>query len=545
MNKHYLLLLFLQFSSAQFYTPHHLASSSPCSAEQHILVVAPAIRGHATPLLRLTEELLDRGYNVSFAIHTHGKDWVPSRATYISLGQFPLSQSDLRKQLQKVSRDSSTFHGIRALFNDIYLPSSQTMYSTLMPVIEQLQPVVIVSDIAALGALDASAQSGIPLVVNNPTFPFSLESSQSWLPAWGTGLSIPLSLSDKCINLIFPRLLSVALTPPFITLNKHRWSVDLPTYRSQHEIFQEARILVNTAFGFNPAQRIPPLNAMVGVIMPKALSNPDVPADPLPPLMTNWLHGGVNAKQFQGVVVVCLGRMAQMEHWQAAEITQGLTDSRFRVLWIVPNEQRSILPKKLPPSFRVKSAKALGENRLKVFNEPSVRAVVSAGGLQSVQEVLYFGKPVMVIPFLADQVDVAARVVDQGVGIKLSKADFTAEDVKQGILEMFGDIQNKTGRRGRKVVNLDAGNSTYSKEARRVGTMLRMAGGTQRAADIVESSVLSTNRHLRTYSLEQPWHRVFQVDIFVMYSSVCTLACVGCYLIHQLTMALLPEPSRV
>ena len=483
--------------SSQFYSPHHLASrissSSSCESpsERHILIVSPAIRGHATPLLRLTEELLDRGYNVSFATHTQGKDWIPQRAKFVSLGQFPLTQSDLRKQLQKASRDPSTFHGIRALFNDIYLPSSQTMYGLLMPVIEQLNPVVIVTDIAALGALDASAQSGVPLIVNNPTFPFSLESPPPWLPAWGTGLSISMSLTEKCMNLIFPRLLSVALTPPFITLNKHRWSVDLPTYRSQHEIFREARILVNTAFGFDHARRMSPLNDMIGVIMPKSVANTNVPVNPLPPLITNWLHGGGNTKNFQGVVIVCLGRMAQMEHWQAAEITKGLTDSRIRVLWIVPNEQRNILPKKLPPSFRVKAAKAMGENRLKVFSDPAVRAVISAGGLQSVQEVLYYGKPVMVIPFLADQVDVAARIVDQGVGIKLQKSDFDSDDIKKGIFEMFGTIQNKTGRRGRKVVNLDIGNSTYSQNARRVGSMLQLAGGLNRAADIVESSILS------------------------------------------------------
>ena len=43
------------------------------------------------------------------------------------------------------------------------------MYKTLMPVIAHLQPVVIVADIAALGALDAAAQSTVPLVGKNHT----------------------------------------------------------------------------------------------------------------------------------------------------------------------------------------------------------------------------------------------------------------------------------------------------------------------------------------------------------------------------------------
>jgi|TARA_B110000091_G_C13785357_1_gene463061 hypothetical protein len=500
---------------------------------------------------------LDRGYNVSFATHTHGKDWIPVRAAFVSLGQFPLTQSDLRKQLQKASRDSSTFHGLRGLFNDIYLPASQTMYKTLMPVIQQLQPVVMVVDIAALGALDAAAQAQVPLVVNNPTFPFSLESPPPWLPSWGTGMSITMSLWEKCLNVIFPRLLSVALTPPFITLNKQRWSVDLPTYRSQHEIFIEARILINTVFGFDHSRRMLPLTSMVGVIMPKSITNAvrdtmngnvkdkskqyktkgappsNHNIEPLPPLITNWLHGGGSNKkqEYQGVVCVCLGHMAQLEPWQAKEIITGLTSSHFRVLWIIPNEQRHVLPKKIPPNFRIKSAKNMGENRLKVFNDPSVRAVISAGGLQSVQEALYFGKPVIVVPFLADQVDVAARVVDAGVGVQLSKMTLTAEEIQKNVLKLFGTIEVKTSRRGRFLVNFDAGNSSYAQNARKISSLLIQAGGLYRATNIIESSIKSSNAHLRTYSLEQPWHRVFQLDIFIMYSAVCALAAIFFFLI--------------
>ena len=42
-----------------------------------------------------------------------------------------------------------------------------------------------------------------------------------------------------------------------------------------------------------------------------------------------------------------------------------------------------------------------------------------------------------------------------------------------------------------------------------------------------------TNAHLRTYSLEEPWHRVYQVDIFVMYSAVCALAAIMFYVIQK------------
>jgi hypothetical protein len=534
-------------SSPQVYSPHRLGSSTCC--DSNILLVAPAIRGHVQPLIRIAENLLDRGYNVSFATHTNGKNWLPVQATFISLGQFPLTQSNLRKQLKKISLDSFTFHGLRSLFNEVYLPSSQTMYKSLMPVIKQLQPAVMVADIAALGALDAAAQANIPLVVNNPTFPFSLESPAPFLPAWGTGKSINMTLWEKCMNLLFPRFLSIALTPPFITLNKQRWNVDLPTYRSQHEIFKEARILVNSAFGFDYSRRTLPLTTMVGVIMPKSITDAargsfysnnhstkkiKKSVDSLPPLITNWLHGGGgnNKHVYQGVVLVTVGHMTHMSEWQVNEIIIGLTYSKYRVLWIIPNEQRNILPKKTPPNFRIKLSNSMGKNRLHILNDPSLRAVISVGsGLQSVQEALYFGKPLIVIPYLADQIDVAARVVDCGVGIKLSKLNFTSNEIHEGVMSLFGQINQKKNKRGRFIVNLDHGNSTYSKNARKIGTLLRQAGGLHRATNIIESSIISSNAHLRTYSLEQPWHRVIQLDVFIMYSAVCALTSVLIFMI--------------
>lgn len=41
-----------------------------------------------------------------------------------------------------------------------------------------------------------------------------------YIPAWGTGFPLSMSLWSRCLNILFPRLLSVALTPPFMHLNK-------------------------------------------------------------------------------------------------------------------------------------------------------------------------------------------------------------------------------------------------------------------------------------------------------------------------------------
>jgi UDP:flavonoid glycosyltransferase YjiC (YdhE family) len=509
---------------------------TPTLDNNKVLIASIALRGHAMPLIRLAKELVQRGYTVHFATHSRGREWVESSvpgAKFISLGKFPLTLPDLQSLIKRVSQDTSNFHGIRALFNELYLPNTQSVYHALMPAIESLSPSVIVSDIAALGALDAAAQSNTPLVVNNPTLPFSLKSPPPWLPAWGTGLSLSMSLWEKCMNTVFPRLLSIALTPPFITLNKQRWSIDLPTFRSQHDIFSEARILENTAFGFDHARAMPPLSQMVGVIMPPELTGRNAQMVPLSPLIRNWLHGGGNNRQFQGVVLVSIGRMAQMEAWQAREITEGLTDPRFRVLWVLPNEgqARSVIPNNLPPSFRIKSMGSVP--RLKVLADPAVRAVIMHCGLGSVQEALYFGKPVLCIPYLADQSDVGARLEDSGAGRRLSKFGFVADEVKSHVLDLFGTVEpiQSQAQRRRFATNLDPGNSSYAVAARRVGQFLRLAGGVHKAADVVEATISAGSAHLRTYSLEQPWHKVLQADVYAVYVAVVCLMAVALHLL--------------
>jgi hypothetical protein len=57
----------------------------------------------------------------------------------------------------------------------------------------------------------------------------------------------------------------VALTPTFMDLNKLRYNRGLPLYRSQGEIFDNALMIVNTAFGFEYPLPISPLIKMTGI----------------------------------------------------------------------------------------------------------------------------------------------------------------------------------------------------------------------------------------------------------------------------------------
>ncbi|OQR98552.1 hypothetical protein ACHHYP_08364 [Achlya hypogyna] len=466
--------------------------------QKHVLFISLAIRGHATPLLRVADEMVRRGYNVSFATHESGKEWVArTGAHFVSAGEFPISADGLREKLQSITRDASTFRGILNMFNEIYVPAAQPLYDALYPAVSASPPDLVVVDIATIGGHDLVHKLNLPYLVNSPSILFDMGGTPSYVPAWGTGFSIHMSLWNRCMNLLFPRLLSVALTPPFMQVNKARWELNLPPFRSQHDIFKGARVLVNTAFGLEYARPLSPLVEMVGPLLP--LESLAADASPLPPLVSQWMAS-------DDVVYISFGSLSYIDPWQANAIVQGLSKdgAAVNVLWTLPNDQRHVLPSTLPPSFRIKVLGS-GFPHLKVLAQPAVKLVISHCGMVSAQEALIFGKPVLCLPFLVDQPDVAARVVDAGAGLLLDKSHFTPEEVRHKALELIR-------------------NASYATAAARVGAALKDAGGIARVLEIVESTLRFGHSHLTTVDLLLPWHKVVMLDVWAVYAAV---ACLG------------------
>jgi hypothetical protein len=138
--------------------------------------------------------------------------------------------------------------------------------------------------------------------------------------------------------------------------------------------------------------------------------------------------------------------------------------------------------------------------------------VISHCGMVSAQEALIFGKPVLCLPFLMDQPDVAARVVDAGAGFMLDKTHFTADEVHHKALELIR-------------------NASYAAAANQIGTALQDAGGIERALEIVTSMLLFGSAHLTTMDLRLPWHKCAMLDVWAVYISVF---CTGIVIMHAM-----------
>jgi MGT family glycosyltransferase len=88
---------------------------------------------------------------------------------------------------------------------------------------------------------------------------------------------------------------------------------------------------------------------------------------------------------------------------------------------------------------------------------------VTHGGMNSVQEALYYGVPMVLAPQAADQFWISARVVELGAGVFLTT-------VREDIERILSD-------------------SKYATAARRIGETLRAAGGPRRAADAIQNFI--------------------------------------------------------
>ncbi|KAG2780290.1 hypothetical protein PC129_g1803 [Phytophthora cactorum] len=508
--------------------------------DRHIVFVSIAIKGHAQPLLRVASEMKERGYRVSFATHDSGREWAHAYGVpFLSAGAFPISAEDLRVKLRAMTRDASNFRGILTMFNDIYVRAARPMFDALLPQLENNgtntnAPDLLVMDIATVGAQDLAHKLKIPYILNSPSLLFDLGGAPSYVPAWGTGFSENMSLWNRCMNILFPRLLSVALTPPFMELNKVRYELDLPPFRSQHDLFKGARVILNTAFGLEHPQPLSPLVDAVGPIMPVPGGNASkLERQPLPLALLSWLDASIEstpslrlrqrtashprAKSTEhdlepgtgGVVYLNLGTMAYIDAWQAQALVEGLLmgpeDPPVKVLWVLPTDQRGILPPALPPSLVVKPPSSSLSN-LEILSHPAVRLVVSHCGMVSAQEALVMGKPLLCIPFLVDQPDVAARVEDSGAGISLDKNLLSGPYVHAAASELLT-------------------NSSYTRAARRVSTLLERAGGTTRAIDVIDAALRVGFDHLATLNLTAPWHKTALLDVWAVYAAlICLLA---------------------
>ncbi|OAD62504.1 Ecdysteroid UDP-glucosyltransferase [Eufriesea mexicana] len=139
-----------------------------------------------------------------------------------------------------------------------------------------------------------------------------------------------------------------------------------------------------------------------------------------------------------------------------------------------------------------------------ILAHPKIKLFITQGGLQSTEETIHFGVPVIVFPVIGDQDYQASRVDALGFGKRLEITTVTRDEFESAIQEV---ITNKE----------------YKERIIRIRSLIR-----DTPYDLVENLIWWTEYivrsdgapHLRSSLATQPWYRYCDMDIVVFLTTV-------------------------
>lgn len=419
------------------------------------LFVAIPLLGHINPLLAQAAELHRRGWHVHLASTDEVRQAVLAQAPdvdFVSLGADPNGPHALRDLQTRVAARADFLSGtvdIMRWVNTLW----PVMFDGIVASARRQAPDIVVVDMVSTAGMDAAEHLGFPFVVNNADLLTTV--SVSVLPP---APDLPLLFSRRSISQIgvLRRTLNpvqriVGAMAVDLTLGRQlnalRRTRGLTPTRLTRRVANHL-VLTDSAFGLEYGRPLPPLLQMVGPML-----DFEAPLPPLPVELVHWLNDG------PPVVFVNLGTFARGGGTLTERIPGGLQSHTFRALWVLRGERPRV-----PPNVRIEQWVS---SQLSVLAHPNVGAFVSHCGVNSVHESLFAGTPIVGIPLLADQYDMALRVVDAGVGVLLEKQRFHAADLHARIDDVLR-------------------HDCYRGAIPAIQSSFRLAGGVRRAADLIE-----------------------------------------------------------
>jgi polyene glycosyltransferase len=347
-------------------------------------------------------------------------------------------------------------------------------YQRMLVHIDQLQPCLMVVNATTIGALDAAMTRRIPFILSVPFTPSALFVERlPWdYPVTGSGLPRQMSAAQKLANLWYRlRLQTVLVTRfPYFSFAWRRKAMGMANAFASLARYSDAAtaIFCYSVFGLEYPFPVPPHLHLLGTMVPSPTPATQGGKDEL----SQWLDS------HSTVIYVGLGTLVQLSELQITTLLTAFKrlGPNVYILWKLPNCQQALLPpgEVLPTNLRIEH---WIPSQLGVLAHPNVRVFVTHGGSNGFHEGIYFGKPLLVMPFWLDCFDFAVRAVDSGVGLALDWAPiFTGEEVAVKLERLLTD-----GR--------------FRVRAQYWGEQLQKAGGVCRAADLILASCpVDTNK---------------------------------------------------
>lgn len=405
-----------------------------------VLAYTTPTLGHLFPMMPLLLELRDRGHEV----HVRTGASQVERVRALGLLAEPVDD----RILTIVHDDWEVVSAKEALVHAVGVFAARGEYDgpDLAAAIEAVGPDLLVVDIAAWGALVAAEASGLPFVSVSP---FTPPLRAKGVPPFGPGLT-PIAgpvgrLRDALVRPLVIGVAEKAMRPP---VNALRAAAGLAGVRTIDEFFRSADLmLVTTAEPFEyPHPDWGDDILMIGACAWEPQTEP--PA---------WL-----AEVDRPVVLVTTSSEFQDDAVLVQTAFDALAEEDVVVVATMPAGVAATI--RVPGNGRLVEFVPHGA----VLDRADV--AITHGGMGATQKALAHGVPVVVVPFGRDQLEVAARVVVSGAGVRLSPKRLTADRLRDAVREA----------------------RTRREAAQRVAEGYVAAGGARAAADAIEGRLRAT-----------------------------------------------------
>ncbi|XP_062905720.1 UDP-glucuronosyltransferase 3A1-like [Mobula hypostoma] len=255
---------------------------------------------------------------------------------------------------------------------------------------------------------------------------------------------------------------------------------------SLSKLYTKAQLAIyNTDFTLEFSLPLPPNVICVGGLLAK-------PSKPVPQELEYLLQSaGEN-----GFVVVAFGSMLMSVSLPELlkEMNAAFAQLPQLIIW---RQLHSHWPSDLQPAPNVKLLDWLPQNDL--LGHPKVRLLVTHGGINSLQQAVYHGVPVIGIPLFGDQFDNMVRVEAKGLGLTVHVTQVQADHLSHTMATVIKDKRYKASAE-----TLSRIHRSYPFPPRQrlvwwLEHVLEFKGGD----------------HLRPYGLQLPWYQYHLLDVIL------------------------------
>ncbi|PKY25613.1 UDP-Glycosyltransferase/glycogen phosphorylase [Rhizophagus irregularis] len=417
----------------------------------------PGGRSHVKPMLDIATILVERGYNVILVASGENDTSIEYPAIkQISLGP----KIGLRDIGIEVNNEAITFDKMSKLL-ELGAKSYERVYEIYKSVAEEYNTDLFFCDLLLNDAcIDIAHALKKPVVGFTSGLRIMDPKPYKSDPMFGCSISLEnASILERFrCNFIQPLLFIYSFNSIMNQINDVRKQLNIePGNIALGRGVKSSLVLIDTFFGFEPPQTLPPYVQDIGPILSEEYP-------PLSPELSYFINGHErvlyvafgtrfftttdnNSKLLQSFIEAINKKIVDGVVWALVETSKDnfhptlkLSDgTQVQTSPILNNEHPHIHITKFAPQFAV-------------LNHTNTKLFVSHGGAGSSHETLYTGTPVLVLPHAGDQIGNAQKLITAGVASSLSLNNLDINDILNKMDSLLKDEKVKKNSERMKVL---------------------------------------------------------------------------------------------